>query len=59
MTGPNSLPTLPLPQRWAANSPVRMVAAIGTTNGARPGSVTVIPSTAERTEMAGVMTESP
>ena len=29
--GPNSAPTRPVPNRWAANSPARITAAIGTT----------------------------
>ena len=36
-----------------------MTAAMGTTNFARPGALTSRPSTADSTEMAGVITLSP
>ena len=31
ITGPNTLPTAPVPRRWTMNSPARMTTAIGTT----------------------------
>jgi hypothetical protein len=59
VTGPNSLPTRPVPNRWAAKSTVRMTAAMGRTTWLRFGAATSSPSTADRTLIAGVMTESP
>ncbi len=58
ITGPNSRPTLPVPRYCSANNPTRMTSVIGTTRFATPG-VSLSPSTAERTEIAGVMTPSP
>ena len=59
MTGPNSRPTTPVPKRWIANSPVRITSVIGTTSESSAGSTTSIPSTAESTEIAGVIIPSP
>ena len=59
ITGPNRRPTAPVPKRWAANSTVRITSAIGTTSECSDGSTTSIPSTAESTEIAGVIIPSP
>ena len=59
ITGPNSRPTAPVPKRWMANSAVRMASAIGMTSDSSEGDTTCRPSTAERTEMAGVIMPSP
>src|SRR5262249_53616067 len=59
ITGPNRLPTTLVPKRWIANSRVRTAAAIGSTTEARLGTATFNPSTAESTEIAGVITLSP
>ena len=59
ISGPNSQPTAPVPRRWIANSATRMASDIGTTRCARPGESTFRPSTAEVTEIAGVIMPSP
>ncbi len=59
ITGPNSLPTTPVPNRWIANSPVSTAIAIGSTSEARLGTATFNPSTADSTEIAGVIMLSP
>ena len=59
MTGPNTAPMPPVPRCWTANRPIRMTTVIGTTSGRDVGVATSSPSTAESTEMAGVMTPSP
>ena len=59
ITGPNSLPTTPVPKRWIANSAVSTAIAIGSTSEARLGTATFRPSTAESTEIAGVIMLSP
>ena len=59
ITGPNSRPTRWVPQRWAPNSTARMAMPIGRTASASSGRATSSPSTAESTEIAGVIRESP
>jgi len=59
MTGPNSLPTTPVPKRWITNNTVNTVNVIGNTSCPNPGTATLTPSTADNTEMAGVMMPSP
>ena len=59
MTGPKARPTAPVPKRWTANSTVRMTSVIGTTRLSSEGAATSRPSTAERTEIAGVIIPSP
>jgi hypothetical protein len=59
ITGPNSRPTAAVPQRWIPNSTVSTPSAIGTTRCARLGVATFRPSTAESTEIAGVIIPSP
>jgi len=58
MTGPKSRPTLPVPRYWMANSPIRITSVAGTTKFAAAG-LSLRPSIADRTEIAGVMTPSP
>ncbi len=59
MTGPNSRPTAPVPKRWMTNNAVRIVSAIGTTSESSDGETTSSPSTADSTEIAGVIMPSP
>ena len=59
MIGPNNSPTLAVPRDWIANSPIRITIAEGITNGANPGETVVRPSTADSTEIAGVIMLSP
>ena len=59
MTGPNSRPTAAVPRRWTANSSTMITAVIGTTSSSSAGSTTFRPSTAESTEIAGVIMLSP
>ena len=59
ITGPNRPPIRLVPQRCAANSSVKTMAAIGSTSRVKLGEVVSSPSTADRTEIAGVMTLSP
>ena len=59
ITGPNSQPTVPVPRRCSANNPIRIAAAIGTTRLSSDGCTISTPSTADRTEIAGVIIESP
>ena len=59
ITGPNSLPTAAVPWRCTANRTVMITAVIGMTNSARLGLTTLSPSTAESTEIAGVIMLSP
>ncbi len=59
MTGPNKAPTRAVPCDWIAKSPTRMPTAMGMTNGSKLAWTVVRPSTADRTEIAGVIIESP
>ena len=59
MTGPKSDPKRPGPQRWITNSPMRMTIVTGRTNESNAGTVTLRPSTADSTEIDGVMRPSP
>nr|BFE71932.1 hypothetical protein GCM10020092_052330 [Actinoplanes digitatis] len=59
ITGPNSLPTAAVPRRWKANSTTMIIAVAGTIRSSRPGWTTLTPSTADNTEMAGVIMLSP
>jgi len=58
-TGPKSAPMRAVPRLCARNSAVKTARAIGTVHAARAGVATSMPSMAERTEIAGVMTPSP
>ena len=57
--GPNSFATLPVPKRCTANSATRITSVIGTMYSSNAGVATLRPSTAESTEIAGVMMASP
>jgi hypothetical protein len=57
--GPNSLPMPPVPKRCIANSPVSTTSVSGMTHSCSRGAATSRPSTADSTEIAGVMTPSP
>ena len=59
MIGPNRVPTRWVPYRWPRNRMVISVSEIGSTRSEMPGAATFRPSTAESTEIAGVMTLSP
>ena len=59
MIGPNMRPTAPVPSLWVAKRTTMIVAVIGTTRLSSDGSITFIPSTAESTEIAGVIMLSP
>ena len=59
ITGPKSLPMSPVPRRWIANSAIRMPQVSGSTIGSSRGLAILSPSTALKTEIAGVITPSP
>lgn len=59
MMGPKRRPTLPVPRRWMAKRPIRIMHVRGTTQGLKALLAIVSPSTALSTEMAGVITPSP
>ena len=59
ITGPKNRPTVAVPWRCTENSPMMMTTVMGTTSLASPGSTTLRPSTAESTEIAGVIMLSP
>ena len=59
ITGPNILPTRSVPRRWTANRPVRITSVSGMIQAWSRGVTTCMPSMADSTEMAGVMTPSP
>lgn len=59
ITGPNTRPTAAVPLRWTRKSTTMIAAVIGTTASSSDGSTTLSPSTAESTEIAGVIMLSP
>ena len=59
VTGPNKRPTLPVPFIWMENSPIRMPMVMGTMKCSKLGVAILMPSTADSTEIAGVMMASP
>ena len=59
MTGPNSTPIRAVPWRWITNSTTRIAMVSGTTTWCSWGAATSSPSTADSTEMAGVIMLSP
>ena len=59
ITGPNSRPTVSVPRFWIENRPTRMAAVIGSTQVWIVGAAISIPSTADSTEIAGVIIPSP
>ncbi len=59
VNGPNTVPMPPVPRFCTANSASRITQVIGTTNGEKAVVATSSPSTADSTEIAGVITPSP
>jgi hypothetical protein len=59
ITGPNNRPTRAEPNRWDRNNPTMITAVIGTTALASDGCTIFSPSTADSTEIAGVIMLSP
>ena len=59
ITGPNTRPTLPVPRYCMANSRTITTTQIGSTYSCNAGVETSSPSTADSTEIAGVITPSP
>ena len=59
MTGPNSLPTVLVPRFCIENSAMITTTVIGITYGCSDGAAISKPSTADSTEIAGVITPSP
>ena len=57
--GPKRRPTAPVPRRCIRNSPTSTVSVIGITAADSDGAMTSSPSTADSTEMAGVIAPSP
>src|SRR5450631_1493089 len=57
--GPNIAAILAVPRLCAANKPIRMKTVSGATYSLNAGLASLSPSTAESTEIAGVITESP
>ena len=59
ITGPKTRPIRWVPKRWKEKRTTITAIVIGTTIPPMPGSTTFTPSTAERTEIAGVIIPSP
>ena len=59
MTGPNTVPIREVPRFWKRKRSTRTAIVIGSTYGFSPGAAISTPSTAERTDIAGVMAPSP
>ncbi len=59
MIGPNSRPSEPVPRRWTANSATMITRVIGITQPSIEDEIVSVPSTAESTEIAGVIMLSP
>ena len=59
MTGPNSRPMRWVPSRCTKNNPTTMAMPIGSTTSCAAGATTSMPSTADSTEIAGVIRLSP
>ena len=59
MMGPKSAPMLAVPRRWITKSPISTTRVMGRMYGLNVGVMISRPSTAESTEMAGVITPSP
>ena len=59
MTGPKTFPTAFVPRLCTRKSPSKMVIAIGITHLSNDADTSPSPSTALRTEIAGVMIPSP
>lgn len=59
ITGPKMPPMRAVPKRWARKRPKSTVRVIGTTSAVSRGVTVSSPSTADKTEMAGVIRLSP
>ncbi len=59
MIGPKAEPMREVPSGWTANRATRMTTAAGTTYVVNPGAAISKPSSADNTEIAGVMAPSP
>ena len=59
ISGPKTRPMRWVPKRWIAKTTTRIAIVTGTTSSWMLGSTTFTPSTAERTEIAGVIIPSP
>ncbi len=59
ITGPKIAPTLAVPRRCIRKSAISTTSATGMTKGRNAGVATSSPSTADSTEMAGVIMPSP
>ena len=59
ITGPKTRPIRWVPKRWIAKTTTMIAIVTGTTISWMLGSTTFTPSTAERTEIAGVIIPSP
>ena len=59
MMGPNTRPTLWVPRDCTANNAMMMTTEAGTISSCASGKLTLRPSTADMTEIAGVITPSP
>ena len=59
ITGPKTRPTAAVPRRCTANSATMITAVIGTIRSSNDGLTTLSPSTADSTEIAGVIMLSP
>ncbi len=59
ITGPKMRPMEPVPKRCARNSPMSTTIVMGSTKDDSAGASTFRPSTADSTEMAGVIAPSP
>ena len=59
ITGPNSTPMAAVPRLWMENRPSRMTAAMDCIQLSTAGAASFTPSTADSTEMAGVIMPSP
>ena len=57
--GPKNIPIPAVPRFCTMNSPNNTTSVMGMTKRCNVGETTSMPSTAESTEMAGVMTPSP
>ncbi|MNT71771.1 hypothetical protein D3C72_2102960 [compost metagenome] len=59
ITGPKRMPIRAVPCFWIRNRPISSTTVIGTTQWPTPGRATSRPSTADSTEIAGVIMLSP
>ena len=59
ITGPKNAATRAVPRDWAANSTSKISTVSGTTYGSNAAVTSLMPSMAESTDSAGVITASP